>query len=306
MLKLSRTLLVALTAVTAAPALALDLSGADGLIDFDAAIGFSTPRTISVFRSADPGDHLYFLIPNSVQLAETSDGRPQFALFHTVDKSSKKIGYLTFAINPVLHADELQAIISDIKASDAQARFGIPGPTASTFYLVGPEFGRKELTSKAPASNPLRTPSGFSIDIPSIAVRAALTASSYKQPIFTVGHDFTLRGTERDEQGNLHVVSRIFATSFVINGLCALHPELVLDMATGKRGCTPQTYSHGLIRGLQKQLKARGYDPGPIDGVFGVRTEAAIRAYQKDAALVVDGIPDDELLKRITMVASVN
>jgi hypothetical protein len=305
MQKLSRILLVALVSVTTAPAWAIELGGADGLVDFDAAIGFPTPRTISVFRSADPGDNLYHLIPNSVQLAVSAEARPQFGLFHTTDKNKKKTGYVTFVISPILQTDELQAIVNEIKANDPQARFGIPSPTQSTFYLVGPEFGRKELTSHTPASNPLRTPSGFSADISSIAVRASLTAGSYKQPLFTIGHDFAIRGVARDDKGERQVVTRTFATSFVMNGVCALYPELVVDLMNGRHGCTSQTYHHSLIRSLQKRLKARGYDSGPLDGVFGARTEAAIRAYQKDAALVVDGIPDEDLLKRITMVAAV-
>lgn len=40
---------------------------------------------------------------------------------------------------------------------------------------------------------------------------------------------------------------------------------------------------------LQSQLAARGYDPGPIDGVMGERTRAAIRAYQRDRQMPVDG-----------------
>ena len=41
---------------------------------------------------------------------------------------------------------------------------------------------------------------------------------------------------------------------------------------------------------LQQQLKRAGFDPGPIDGVFGGKTEAAVKALQKAYGLVVDGI----------------
>ena len=41
---------------------------------------------------------------------------------------------------------------------------------------------------------------------------------------------------------------------------------------------------------LQQQLKRAGFDPGPIDGVFGAKTEAAVKAAQKAYGLVVDGI----------------
>jgi uncharacterized protein (TIGR02594 family) len=43
-------------------------------------------------------------------------------------------------------------------------------------------------------------------------------------------------------------------------------------------------------RELQQALFARGFDPGPIDGVMGRRTIAAIKAFQAQAGLVVDGI----------------
>lgn len=41
---------------------------------------------------------------------------------------------------------------------------------------------------------------------------------------------------------------------------------------------------------LQRRLEALGYPPGPIDGIFGPRTEAAVRAFQRDAGMVPDGI----------------
>ena len=43
------------------------------------------------------------------------------------------------------------------------------------------------------------------------------------------------------------------------------------------------------VADLQSQLAARGYDPGPIDGMMGERTRAAIRAYQRDRQMPVDG-----------------
>jgi len=48
---------------------------------------------------------------------------------------------------------------------------------------------------------------------------------------------------------------------------------------------------------LQRELALRGYDPGPVDGVTGARTAAAIRAYQRDVGLPVDGIATRELLE---------
>ncbi|NLC14891.1 MAG: hypothetical protein GX784_00980, partial [Firmicutes bacterium] len=41
---------------------------------------------------------------------------------------------------------------------------------------------------------------------------------------------------------------------------------------------------------LQRMLLAAGFDPGPVDGIFGPRTQAATMAFQESAGLVIDGI----------------
>ena len=41
---------------------------------------------------------------------------------------------------------------------------------------------------------------------------------------------------------------------------------------------------------LQTALNAQGYDCGEADGIFGVKTEAAVRNFQRDNSLTVDGI----------------
>ena len=43
------------------------------------------------------------------------------------------------------------------------------------------------------------------------------------------------------------------------------------------------------IANLQRALRRLGYDPGPVDGISGARTRAAIRAFQADAGLPVTG-----------------
>ncbi|MFD2205091.1 peptidoglycan-binding protein [Kiloniella antarctica] len=49
-------------------------------------------------------------------------------------------------------------------------------------------------------------------------------------------------------------------------------------------------------RELQKRLRDAGYDPGPIDGLPGERTLRAIRSYQSDFGIDVDGLVSREIL----------
>ena len=49
------------------------------------------------------------------------------------------------------------------------------------------------------------------------------------------------------------------------------------------------------VREIQDVLARRGYDVGPVDGRLGPRTKAAIRAYEGDNGLPVDGLPSRSL-----------
>lgn len=46
------------------------------------------------------------------------------------------------------------------------------------------------------------------------------------------------------------------------------------------------------VSGLQARLSNLGYRSGPIDGVMGPRTEAALRRFQKDEGVAITGKPD--------------
>lgn len=53
---------------------------------------------------------------------------------------------------------------------------------------------------------------------------------------------------------------------------------------------------------LQLILQSLGYDPGPIDGIFGPRTKNAVMRLQRDNGITVDGIVGPETMRVINML----
>lgn len=60
------------------------------------------------------------------------------------------------------------------------------------------------------------------------------------------------------------------------------------------------------VRRAQTLLKLLGYDPGPLDGVFGPRTERAVKAFEGDYDLPQDGVLSDEDYARLEDAAEVD
>jgi peptidoglycan hydrolase-like protein with peptidoglycan-binding domain len=58
-----------------------------------------------------------------------------------------------------------------------------------------------------------------------------------------------------------------------------------LDPPTVQQGSSGQA-----VKLAQRLLTDYGYEPGPVDGVFGTKTKNAVKQLQKDFGLTVDGI----------------
>ncbi len=52
---------------------------------------------------------------------------------------------------------------------------------------------------------------------------------------------------------------------------------------------------------LQEKLKDAGFNPGKIDGIFGLGTEAAVLAFQKSQGLLADGIAGPQTLRALAL-----
>ena len=53
------------------------------------------------------------------------------------------------------------------------------------------------------------------------------------------------------------------------------------------------------VRAAQQALRDQGYNPGPIDGVMGPRTSAAVRDYQAKQGLTASGQLDDATMDKL-------
>ena len=53
------------------------------------------------------------------------------------------------------------------------------------------------------------------------------------------------------------------------------------------------------MREVQRTLRRKGYAPGPVDGLFGPRTERAVRRFQDRHRLATDGVVGPRTLRSL-------
>ncbi len=79
--------------------------------------------------------------------------------------------------------------------------------------------------------------------------------------------------------------------------LASANPAAAAPAASG-------AVSRGMIGEIQRLLAGSGYDAGPADGFLGEQTTQAIRRYQQDVGLPVDGAAGLALLNRLRAAAA--
>jgi hypothetical protein len=75
----------------------------------------------------------------------------------------------------------------------------------------------------------------------------------------------------------------------VVSGMCLVASDV---SSAGDFGHEPESVEYvprNKVRLVQNRLKELGFDPGPIDGLYGPKTEKAIMEFQRSKNMKVDG-----------------
>ncbi len=126
------------------------------------------------------------------------------------------------------------------------------------------------------------------------------------RPSSTTPPSLAWRGTERGASRRFAAAGVIFAfallpaCSSTWKGLSSDATSLFGDDEEKKEEVTVEEVGGVVsIAELQLLLDEQGYDPGPVDGIFGDRTARAIRSYQVNNGLKVTGRASADLVERL-------
>jgi len=85
-------------------------------------------------------------------------------------------------------------------------------------------------------------------------------------------------------------------TAVAAGPFTSLHPEEAHPDPTEQFAAGPHD---GFIRRVQEQLRALGFDAGPVNGNFGEKTQAALAQFQLSRTIPASGQLDDPTLAEL-------
>lgn len=95
-----------------------------------------------------------------------------------------------------------------------------------------------------------------------------------------------------DKKKRAVALALIFALNISLISLMNLVPPV--EAAAYRRGSSGET-----VKKIQQRLKNWGYYSGDVDGIYGSRTESAVKSFQKKNGLTVDGVAGPATLAAI-------
>lgn len=128
--------------------------------------------------------------------------------------------------------------------------------------------------------------------LPSVSLQAAILLPGGAQgPAFVVYENFdVIMGWNRSE---FYAIAVGRLADRIIGAGALWRPPVDDDMR----------FSIDLVRQLQKNLNALGFDGGEEDGIFGARSRSALRGFQVQQGMLADGYPTMELIEAVDVAA---
>jgi len=159
----------------------------------------------------------------------------------------------------------------------------------------------------------VKIPSDFNLDLTGLQIKKTLAAWRVLGVRKITGEDLPEVNIKASvllpagHDGPAFLVYNNFETILRWNrsDLYAIAVGHLADRITGKapfltnRPTSEQRLSRNQVEKIQELLAARGYDPGPVDGVLGSQTRQAVKEFQRTAKLPPDGHPTPELLEAL-------
>ena len=205
--------------------------------NFDAIVPFSGPRFITVFRSNDSTQHLYFVLPNEIDFDRDGGGKLRFGLVHYGFTKRSKFGkgaIITVTFHPSNDA-RLGEVTDEIRKGDSQALFSFAAPVESEIkILINDRFLDNSSPQTLTSSGSAHDSHSITLRLNEIGARAFLSSWAQGSDLFGVQYTFVLRGVQ---EGSNQVMQRSFTYSTTFPGMCSTHPELFMDSRKQKIGC---------------------------------------------------------------------
>lgn len=157
----------------------------------------------------------------------------------------------------------------------------------------------QQSSSAAPASSSQSSQQAVSPDMVR-DVQRSLGAKGYNagtpDGVYGASTEQALRKFQRDQK--LSATGQLDTQTLAALGLtaAAAGQRSSYTPTTQRQGAMATQPSSGQVRGIQQNLADRGYDAGRVDGLWGPRTQQALRDFQRDQNLQASGTADPQTM----------
>ena len=253
-----------------------------GLPNFDDVVSIDAP--VIVFRDS-AAKTKYYVVPQT----PAQSGRWDLSLLYSKNNSAL-IGNLVLDTPSLLSKATMDAVRMQLDKITPNPELVVAQPIYSEFRVR--LFGQVETVTDRFVVNPVGDKVSLSFAADELVIRSLLHDTAYLTDLGVVTFKFEIKGVEIDNSFAPRVSRRWFNIHSVISGNCLKNPERFLNVESGITGCIFNIRAkRSEIVFVQGYLKRQGYYEGRVDGVIGLQTRNAIKAFQAS-----EGIPPDGLL----------